>query len=335
MATQAQPLVSVITPFYNTASYLVQCLASVLNQSWENFEYILVDNCSTDGSGEIAETFVCADPRVRLIRTPEFLGQVENYNFALSQITPTSEFVKIVQADDWIHPDCLVRMVEVARQSTKIGIVGSYYMDGNHLKGVGLPFPRNWFSGRDICRDQLLNGSFYFGTPSSVMFRAEIVRARRPFYALNRYHEDTELCYEVLSEWDFGFAHHILSYLRMDDRSISGQTRHFNPHILDRLITLRVYGRRFLAEHEYHKSLRILNQRYRRFLGESALRGRDAEFWAYHRRGLETIGEQLTPQTRTLVAAMALVQLLLNPIETSGRLRQRLIARRGVPWMPR
>jgi len=50
-----EPLVSVVTPFYNTQAFLPECIESVLRQSYENWEYLLVDNCSTDGSGEIAQ----------------------------------------------------------------------------------------------------------------------------------------------------------------------------------------------------------------------------------------------------------------------------------------
>jgi glycosyltransferase involved in cell wall biosynthesis len=54
---QPVPLVSIVTPFYNTRDYLRECMESVLRQTYENSEYVLVDNCSTDGLSEIAADY--------------------------------------------------------------------------------------------------------------------------------------------------------------------------------------------------------------------------------------------------------------------------------------
>src|SRR5262245_1437977 len=103
----AQPFVSVVTPFYNSDRYLAECIESVLGQTHTSFEYLLVNNQSTDASAAIAADYARRDGRIRLIDTTSFLGQVQNYNFALSQISDRSRYTKIVQADDWIFPACL------------------------------------------------------------------------------------------------------------------------------------------------------------------------------------------------------------------------------------
>ena len=90
----AQPLVSVDTPFYNPAPYLAQCIESVLAQSYPLFEYILVDNCSTDGSGEIAEGYARRDHRIRVVRCVDFVKQIPNYNRALSESLPRANIAK-------------------------------------------------------------------------------------------------------------------------------------------------------------------------------------------------------------------------------------------------
>lgn len=100
---ESAPLVSVVTPFYNTREYLAECIESVLRQTFTNWEYILVNNCSTDGSEEIVQSYVDQFPdRVRLVHNQSFLSHLANYNFALSLVSPNSKYCKMVQADDWI-----------------------------------------------------------------------------------------------------------------------------------------------------------------------------------------------------------------------------------------
>ena len=99
-----KPVVSVVTPIHNTAEFLPECIDSVLAQEFRDFEYIVVDNASTDGSGRIAAEYALKDDRIRLFNTERLLTQVENYNFALARISADSKYVKIVQADDWIFP---------------------------------------------------------------------------------------------------------------------------------------------------------------------------------------------------------------------------------------
>src|SRR5215510_4357832 len=90
-APEPRPLVSVLTPFYNTAAYLSECIESVLKQTYTEFEYILADNCSTDGSAEIADNYARQDSRIRLIRYSDFVAQLPNYNRALREISKSSQ----------------------------------------------------------------------------------------------------------------------------------------------------------------------------------------------------------------------------------------------------
>ena len=196
----SQPLVSVVTPFHNTAPYLAQCIESVLAQSYSRFEYILVDNCSTDESGEIAETYAQRDPRIRFIRRPQLLSQVQNYNAALTEISTDSQYCKIVQADDYIFPDCLRMMVQAFEQSESVGLVSAYDLKGNIVRGSGFPHGKPLLPGREVARLYLRTGTFVFGSPTTVMYRSSLVRSQQPFYDELLLHEDTEKCMQILRE---------------------------------------------------------------------------------------------------------------------------------------
>ena len=175
MSLEHQPRVSVVTPFYNTAEYLAECIESVLAQTYTNFEYLLVNNKSTDGSRAIAERYQARDARVRLVDNEVFVGMLENYNGALGQISDDSKYVKIVQADDAAFPECLERMVELAEREPSVGIVSSFYLWGTDLRGdIGLNHRTSVIPGREACRKTLLERRQYTGSQTTVLYRAEI-----------------------------------------------------------------------------------------------------------------------------------------------------------------
>jgi glycosyltransferase involved in cell wall biosynthesis len=310
-------IVSVVTPFHNTAEYLAECIESVLAQTHRGFEYILVDNCSTDGSGEIAESYARRDPRIRLIKRTQLLSQVQNYNHALREISPGSQYCKIVQADDFIFPDCLRLMVKAFEQSGTIGLVSAYDLKGNLVRGSGFPSGTTVLSGREVARLYFRNHLFVFGSPTSVMYRSSLVRSERDFYDESLIHEDTEKCMQILEKWDFGFVHQVLSFLRVDDASISAASRTFEPIALDRYIIVRRFARIFLDDAEASALRDETRQAYYSILAKSAIRFREPEFWQYHRDGLKTVGETLDRPYLAMQVGRELLRLAANPGTTA------------------
>jgi len=288
-----RPLVSVVTPFYNTAGFLRECIESVLAQTYTNFEYLLVDNQSTDGSAAIAARYAEKDSRVRVIRNKNFVGQVPNYNGAVRQVAPNARYIKIVQADDWIFPECLDRMVAVGESHPSTAIISSYRLKGKEVCGTGVEWPNECISGRTVGRLQLLNGVFLFGSPTTVMYRADLLAEREPFYSESSFHEDTELCYEALTEADLGFVHQVLSFSRVGNAGELSAIETFFWVELGSYLALRKFGAEFLSPEELEDRMRSVRGEYFRILGENVLLGRERDFWEYHRRGLATIGEEL------------------------------------------
>jgi glycosyltransferase involved in cell wall biosynthesis len=319
-----EPFVSVVTPFYNGEPYLKECIQSVLGQSFGNFEYVLINNRSTDGSRETAEYFAEKDKRIRIVDNTEFLSQVENYNHSLRNISKDSAYCKVVAADDRILPTCLAQMVTVAESDHRIGVVGAYtILDWGNRSTVyltGLPYEQKVFPGREVCRRFLKNGLYVFGSPTATLFRSEIVRSRDPFYYEASVTEDVDLFFEILQSWDFGFVHEILTYTRRSNESTISSMKDFHLMQLTEMVELLKYGPLYLEGEEYSKRRRTIEREYHLMLGRSLLKRKPKAFWDFHKRGLRFGGYDLTGGRIALCAVQATLDFLLNPKSTLDRI---------------
>ena len=200
----------------------------------------------------------------------------------------------MVQADDWVFPDCIRSMVDLAEAHPSVGIVSAYQLAGDRVALDGLRHPSPEIPGRQACRLYFLKDMFLFGSPTSLLMRSDLVRSRQPFYEEWRAPlEDADVCFRLLRTCNFGFVHQVLTYTRTSNESITSRIRQFGFSLLGRLTNLVVHGRDYLREDEYDRCLRNFERRYFLFLSKCALGGRDQEFWDFHREGLAAINYSL------------------------------------------
>ncbi len=274
MASPETPLVSVVTPVYNGAAYLEECIESVLQQSWQHFEYVIVDNASTDRTGEIAELYASKDERVRVVRNDTLLPIIPNWNLAMRQIAPESVYTKVLHGDDLLFTECIEKMVELAEAHSEVGIVGAFRLDGDVPRpSPGIAHGRPVVSGREVVGDTLRQRYSVFGSPSNLLLRSQLVRERPDFYDARYLHADKAVCFELLERCDFGWVPQILSYTRIHDDSESSTTAdRLGTKRLENLLMLREYGPRHLPADELRGLLERAEQEHYRFLARRLLR---------------------------------------------------------------
>jgi glycosyltransferase involved in cell wall biosynthesis len=324
--TASEPLISVVTPVYNGERYLGECIESVLAQTYQNWEYIISDNRSTDRSGEIAERYAQRDPRVRVVRNDEYLEIIPNWNRALRQISAESKYCKVVHADDLLFPECLAEMVRLAEEHPSVGMVGSLQLRGAKVQlDDVIAYPVSVVPGREICRSTFLGGGFVFGTPTTVLIRADLIRARERFYNEENLHADTEACFDVLRESDFGFLHKVVTYTRPHPEAMGKTAARLNTFIAGRTILLTRYGRTYLSRDEYRRRLARHVVRYAQLLARSFFTGRlrDPRFRAVHQRSLRRLRQSVSLAEVTTGAALEvrdrLWKLVSSPFKRSHR----------------
>ncbi len=100
-----QTLVSIITPNYNCKNFIAQTIKSVLSQTYTNWEMLIVDDCSTDGSYEVALEYVSSDKRIKVIRNEKNSGAVVSRNKAIE--ISNGEFIAFLDSDDLWEPEKL------------------------------------------------------------------------------------------------------------------------------------------------------------------------------------------------------------------------------------
>ena len=108
-------LVSIIIAAYNVDKYIEECISSVLNQTYSNIEVIVVDDCSSDNTNSICESFRMKDPRVSIIYNEVNLGVSRARNKALEHAT--GRYVVFVDGDDSLSPEYVAYMMDLIKKS--------------------------------------------------------------------------------------------------------------------------------------------------------------------------------------------------------------------------
>jgi glycosyltransferase involved in cell wall biosynthesis len=310
----SSPLVTVVTPVFNGEKHLAECVESIARQTYENWEYVIVDNASTDGTPDIAQRFSEADSRIRYERHDEFVEVNASHNRAFDAVGAESAYCKLVGADDWLYPECLSLMVELAERHPEVGVVGGYRLTGRRVDLVGLPYWQSSERGREVLSRSLRLELSVVGSATALLYRAALVRERGQFFDTSFRHADTEAAYWSLMRSDFGTVHQVVTYTReVDDRESSLSERLASMWV-ERLRFLVIYGPDTMPRNVYRRELRRQLTAYVRMHGRVVVRRNhrgSAEFRAFHRRSIELLLSE-SGNDPELRRALGLVRVLIR-----------------------
>jgi glycosyltransferase involved in cell wall biosynthesis len=118
----SSPVVTIVLPVYNVGRYLDQCLATIINQSFTDWELIAIDDGSIDNSLEILRSI--SDTRVQVFENGTNRGVSFTRNYAVSKAR--GEFIALQDADDYMHPDRIAHQLQFLKANPALDLVGTF-----------------------------------------------------------------------------------------------------------------------------------------------------------------------------------------------------------------
>lgn len=238
--TTKEPRVSVGLAVYNGERFIREALDSALRQTFQDFELIISDNASTDGTEEICRAYAARDKRIRYFRNNANLGAARNFNRVVE--LSRGEYFKFLAADDAIEPHFLERCVSLLDCTPEMNLVSANHIKVNEssetLNLVAYDHDLRSPRARDRFRKFWLHPA---GMPIFGVIRTDVLRKTRlmrPFVDA-----DTCLVLELVLRGKFGHipeylsrlrkhpdAYHSIQHRRPEAMQGEAETRWFNPH---------------------------------------------------------------------------------------------------------
>lgn len=219
-------LITIVVPAFNAAPWIAECLDSILAQSFDDWQAIIVDDGSTDATADIAAEYALRDKRIRLMSRPNG-GPSAARNTALDAVC--TEYVTFVDADDILHPEALQRLMNLADRHPDIPAVACWYttqpFDANPLPEARPQI----LSARDAVIATLRRRPYHEPMSCAKAFRSDLFDGLR--YTEGRRYEDLDIFYKLY--WRAGAIVHDTSPIYFYRQHAASFVHHWNSHRAD------------------------------------------------------------------------------------------------------
>ena len=209
-------LVSILMPVYNAEKHLAEAIESILNQSFTDFEFLIINDGSTDRSEDIILSF--SDPRIRYIKNESNLKLIKTLNKGIQLCT--GKYIVRMDADDISHPERIQKQVEFMESNPEIGICGSWFEAFGEVENAIVKYKET--------HDEIMTRMFYqchFCHPS-IIIRGEIFNELKMHFDENYSHaEDYEFYLRAAKKWKFHNLQEVLLKYRIHGESVSNKNK--------------------------------------------------------------------------------------------------------------
>jgi glycosyltransferase involved in cell wall biosynthesis len=225
--------VSVIIPNYNHAPYLEQRIASVLNQTFQNFEVIILDDCSTDNSREVIEKFR-NHPKVVHIEYNSVNSGSTFKQWQKGIKLARGEWIWIAESDDWCEHSLLSELTENIQKHDVISYCGSALIKDGHIGIISLPYYKKRIQGTEFIKNHMTKGNS-ISNASMAIFRKECYKNIRLNFLELRYCGDWLFWCEIAKQGNVIISGKILNYFRKHSNDVTTRAMQDGTYFKERL----------------------------------------------------------------------------------------------------
>ena len=262
--------IGIIVPVYNAKRYLRQCIESVLNQSFQDFCLVLVDDGSTDGSGRICDAYAAKDRRIQVIHQPNKGSLLARASGVLSEYAQAAKYIFLSDADDTLEPNALQLLYDEAEKKELDCVCAS---TEKMWKGIRLPSKHHapCFDNPKVYTQEEIRKELYiscFGISNypvalfAKLYRTELLTKAIDFSPVVKFMgEDLSVALRVMPETlRLGIIPDVIYNYR-----IGGNTSRFMPYMLDDFLALYRFKTEMRKKYpmpqdaEYYMAVEMLN----------------------------------------------------------------------------
>ncbi len=225
---RTDPRITVLMSVYNGESHLSEAIESILQQTFTDFEFLIIDDGSNDNTSEILLRYSKKDKRIRVVRNENNIGLTRSLNRGID--LAKGEYIARMDADDFSLPTRFTRQIAYMDAHPKVGVVGSYLVKHFNDKSDIAKYPCN----HDMIHAGLLTGPKIFHPTAFI--RAAILRRHRIYYTNEfKYAQDFDLWVKIAKYADLANIPEVLCHQRIHENSISNSNRQEQDYFAARI----------------------------------------------------------------------------------------------------
>lgn len=256
-----KPLISILTPVYNQEKFIGETIESVINQTYQNWEMLVVDDCSTDSSWEVIKKFTQKDERIKIFRNEENIGLIKNWEFLIDQ--SRGEYIAFLEGDDVFLPENLARKIEILEKFPEVRMV---YSNFSVVDDSGKIIIKNYHDKLKIksYKNEKIDPAGYLYSKRIPFYSYSQIMIEKNILSISGYPRSLDPKEKMFlpSDWDFNFRVstkfkvYFIDQILLKYRKHPGGSSTVVPNVCEQiLIVLDNYEKEFQNEKRVRKAI--------------------------------------------------------------------------------